>query len=348
MRSEMEAALFFGDKEDMRLESIDIPEIGDGDVLLKVNACGICGSDARYYFNGNEPRYKKPVILGHELTARVHKIGRNVKNYKIGDRIAVAPIYGCGQCEFCLSGYENLCEEVVIFGINIDGGFAEFMKIPQQGVKRGVLLKIDESISDEAGTMLESLSCVLHGQRKLNLQPGDSVIIFGAGPIGIFHLLVSKKIGAGKIGIIDFIPERLKEALKFGADFVIDGNSSGWAAEVFKFIGKNGADHAVTAAPSLSAVENSLKIIKTGGNILIFGGMPKNNYLTVDPNMIHYREIKVLGSVDASLDDFKRAALLAPFFDLERFVSYKYRLGDIKLGMDRLKNKQGLKTICVL
>lgn len=345
MDNTMKAALFYGDKEDMRVESIEIPEIGDGDVLLKVKACGICGSDARYYFNGNEPRYKRPVILGHELTAVIEKVGKRVNNYKVGERVALAPIYGCGCCNSCLSGYENLCRDVVIFGINMDGGFADYMLIPEQGVSRGVLLKINDNVSDEAGTMLESLSCVLHGQRKLNIQPGDSVAVFGAGPIGIFHMLTAKKIGAGKVVIIDVIENRLKEAEAFGADFLVNGSLNDWQSHVLRFFGENGANHVITAAPSLTAVENSLKIVNTGGKILVFGGIPKNNLLSVDPNFIHYNEITILGSVDATIDDFKRSAELAVYLDLDRFVSFRYRLDDIKQGLEKIKNKEGIKTI---
>ena len=142
MKDQMKAALFYGAKEDMRIESAAIPDIDDGDILLKVRACGICGSDARSYFNGIEERYKIPVIFGHELTAEVHKIGSKVEGYKTGERVVVAPIYGCGQCEFCVSGKENLCENVVVFGCTFDGGFAEYMRIPQKGVSRGVLVPL--------------------------------------------------------------------------------------------------------------------------------------------------------------------------------------------------------------
>ena len=345
MDKKMKAALFYGDKEDLRTEDIDIPGIGDGDVLLKIRTCGICGSDARFYFNGNESRYKKPVILGHEIVADIYKAGKDVKEYKPGDRVTVAPIYGCGQCNLCTTGFENLCSDVIVLGCTYDGGFAEYMHVPKKGVERGVLVKMDDSISDQAGTMIEAFSAVLHGLRRLDIQPGDSIVIFGSGPIGLAHMITSKKIGAGRTAVIDIVESRLKEAKNFGADITINGSDDNWKEKVFDYFGSDGADYVVTAAPSLAAVENSLKIIKRGGKILIFGGLPHGNLLTVDPNFLHYNEITLTGSIDATIDDFKRVTLMAPFLGLDRFITHSFNLDNIKKGMEVMGKKEGLKVI---
>jgi L-iditol 2-dehydrogenase len=275
----------------------------------------------------------------------VAEVGKDVKQYQKGDRVTLAPIYGCGQCEFCITGQENLCDDVVVFGINIDAGFAQYMLISEQGLRRGVLIKLSDDVSDEAGTLLESLSCVLHGQRKLNIQPGDTVVIFGSGPIGLLHLLVSKKIGAGKVVMVDIVKDRLDEALEMGAYHVIDSKDERWTQKLFKCIGENGADRVVSAAPALAAVENSLKVVKKGGKVLIFGGIPKGNKLSLDPNFIHYNEVEILGSVDATIDDFKRSVELAAYLDLERFITFECGLDDIDKGMEKLKNREGIKTI---
>lgn len=345
MKKKMKAALFYGDKEDLRIEEIDVPELGDGDILVKVRTCGICGSDARYYLNGNEVRYKKPVILGHEVIADIDSIGKDVKNFKPGDRVAVAPIYGCGKCGLCTSGNENLCQDVVVFGCTYDGGFVENMFIPEKGVERGVLVKIDDSISNKAGTMIEPFSCVLHGLRRIQIQPGDTVAIFGAGPIGLAHLVTSKKIGAGIVAIIDINEKRLKEAKEYGADIIINGGNDGWKEETMEYFGGEGVDHVVTAAPSLAAVENSLKIIKSSGKILLFGGLPHGSILTLDPNFIHYNEITITGSIDSTIDDFKRTAAMAPYLDLERFITHSFSLEKLSEGMEVMKRKEGLKVI---
>jgi len=341
----MKAALFYGEKEDMRIEEIPIPEVKEGDVLLRVRTCGICGSDARGYFNGIEERYRLPVILGHELTGEIYETGPGVTGYKKGERVVVAPIYGCGQCEFCIKGEENLCENVAVFGVTHQGGFAEYMLIPKKGVERGVLVKIGEDISDEEGTMIEPLSCCLHGQQQLKIKPGDSVLIFGAGPIGICHMLVAKKIGAIKVGIADVVESRLDEAKSFGADTVINSGKEGWEKNVHAHFGTNGADHVIIAAPSVGAIESGLKVVKKGGNLLVFGGLPHGSQWTLDPNIIHYNEITVFGSIDSTIDDFRRAALIAPSLGLKRFITHRFKLEEIKDGMEVIRRKEGLKVV---
>jgi L-iditol 2-dehydrogenase len=346
MSDKMKTSLFYGNKEEIEVKEIDVPGIGDGDVLLKINTCGICGSDARYYFNGNEERYKKPVILGHELCGSVFKMGKNVKNLSIGDRVVLAPIYGCGICDLCTSGFENLCRDVVVFGCTYDGGLAEYMFVPESGVKRGAIVKIGDSLSDLAATMVEPFSCALHGLRRMNIQPGDSVAIFGAGPIGLAHMMISKRLGARGVAIIDLAENRLIEAKTFGADFTINAsNETSWKKEIFEIFGEDGADNVITAAPSLVSIENALKIVKRSGSVLIFGGLPHGNLLKVDPNYIHYNEISVMGSIDSTIDDFKRTVQMSHLFGLDRFATHVFSLENIKEGMQVMKKKEGLKVI---
>jgi len=345
MSAKMHAALFYGKPEDMRVENVDIPALEEGDILLKIRASGICGSDARSYFKGIEERYKIPIIFGHELTAEVYKTGGGVRGYSPGERAVVAPIYGCGQCEFCVSGKEHLCDDVVVFGCTFDGANAEYMRIPAKGVERGALVKIEDSVSDLAGTMIEPLSCCLHGQRQLGIGPGDSVAIFGSGPIGLSHLLVSKTLGAGNVCIIDLVDSRLREAESFGADFTINAEKGNWEKQVFEHFGQNGVDVVITAAPSVGAIENGYKIVKKGGKLLIFGGLPHGQIWKMDPNVVHYREVTIFGSIDSTIDDFRRASAMATSLDLERFVTHKFSLADANEGMQVMKMREGLKVI---
>jgi threonine dehydrogenase-like Zn-dependent dehydrogenase len=270
MIKKMKASMFYGKKEDIRYEEIEIPEITGGDVLFKVNSCWICGSDAHSNFNGIEERYKIPVILGHKLTATVYEAGPETTNIKTGDRVVVATIYGCRQCEFCVSGKENLCKEVTVFGCTFDGGFAEYMRIPKIGVERGALVKIDESITDHDGTMIEPFSCCLHGLSQLDIQPGDSVAVFGSGPIGLCHMIISRHFGAGSVCILDMVETRLEEAKALGADHSINIKNKSWKEQLYEILGENGVDIAVTAALSVAAIECAMGIVKQGGKLLIF------------------------------------------------------------------------------
>jgi L-iditol 2-dehydrogenase len=345
MKKGMKAALFYGDKKDIRIEEIDRPVVERGDVLLKVNSCGICGSDARTYFNGIEKRYKIPIIFGHELTATIHELGPETTRFKTGDRVVVAPIYGCGQCEFCVSSKENLCKDVVVFGCTFDGGFAEYMRIPEKGIERGTLVKIDDTITDHEGTMIEPLSCCLHGLRQLNIQPGDSVAVFGSGPIGLCHMMLSKRLGAGKVCMLDLVETRLEEAEAFGADYTIDTGKNNWENMLYNIFGENGVDVAVTAAPSIAAIKSAVGIVKQGGKLLVFGGLPHGSVWNLDPNIIHYREITVYGSIDSTIDDFRRTVSIAPQLPLNKFITHTFRLEEVKKGMEVMMKKKGLKVI---
>ena len=344
MKNKMKAALFYGDSQDLRLEEVDIPEPGNGDIVIKVRVCGICGSDTRYYFHGNEPRYKKPVILGHEVVGEVYKIGDNVEGYSVGQRVAVAPIYGCGKCYLCLSGYENLCRDVVVFGTNFNAGFAEYMLIPQKGIERGVLVKLDDSISDSAATMLEPFSCALHGLRKIGINPGDTMIIFGSGPLGLAYLLLAKKLGAGKVAVVARAKDKLKRALEFGADITFSTNGGNWTESVRKYFGDRGIDIAVTAASTIEVLEYSIELIKRNGKVLIFSGLPTGSKLTINPNYLHYNEITLYGSIDSTIDDYTRTTLMAPYLGLDRFATHSFSLDKVKEGFEATKEKDRLRV----
>ncbi|MGQ9622498.1 MAG: alcohol dehydrogenase catalytic domain-containing protein [Candidatus Caldatribacteriaceae bacterium] len=345
MKTKMRAALFYGGKKDIRVEEIALPFLREGDVLLKIRACGICGSDVRSYLNGVEERYKIPIIFGHEVVGEVAVLGTQTGDLTVGDRVVVAPIYGCGRCEFCLSGLENLCDQVVVFGCNLDGGYAEYMVIPREGVQRGVLVKLPSEISDEAGTLIEVFSCCLHGQRRVGIKPGDAVLIFGAGPIGLAHLVVSKKLGAGKVGVLDLVPSRLEEAKNFGADFVANVSEKDWISRVLNEVGKGGAPVTITAAPTVSSIENALQVTRKGGVILIFGGLPTGSIWSLNPNVVHYGEVTITGSIDATMDDFMKTVKLAPSFGLERFVTHRFSLENVREAMEMASRKEGLKVV---
>jgi L-iditol 2-dehydrogenase len=343
LNKKMKAAFFYGDRKDLRLQQADIPRVGDGDILLKVRICGICGSDSRYYFHGNEPRYKKPVILGHEVVGNIYEMGSKVKGYSPGERVAVAPIYGCGKCDHCLSGSENLCRDVVVFGTNFDGGFAQYMLIPEKGVERGVLVKLADDVPDEAATMLEPFSCALHGLRKIGIAPGDTVAVFGSGPLGLAFLLLSKRLGAGKVAVIARARDKLARAEEFGADAVFSTLEEDWKSKVRKYFRQGGINIAVTAGSTLPLLEYSLELVKRGGKILIFSGLPSGTRIDVDPNYIHYSELTISGTIDSTIDDYKRTALMAPYLGLERFATHMFPLDRIKEGFEATGERDRLR-----
>ncbi len=274
----------------------------------------------------------------------IYKMGKNVRGYSVGDRVAVAPIYGCGKCGHCISGHENLCNDVVVFGTNFNGGFAEYMLIPEKGIERGVLVKIDSSVPDEAATMLEPFSCALHGLRKIGIESGDSILVFGSGPLGLAFLLLSKRLGAGKVAVIARVREKLERAEEFGADITFITEKKDWMEEVRKYFGDSGINITITAASTLPVLEYSIELVKRRGKVLIFSGLPTGTKLILDPNYLHYNEITICGTIDSTIDDYKRTALIAPYLGLERFATHIFSLNKIKDGFETTKDKDRLRV----
>jgi len=340
----MKAAFFYG-KEDIRIREVNIPKIKEDEILIRVRVCGICGSDVRSYYKGVEGRYKIPLILGHEVSGEVFKTGGEIDGFAMGDRVVVAPIYGCGKCSFCVSGQENLCKNVAIFGCNLDGAFAEYMKIPAQAIQRGALVKIPDELSDEEAALIEPFSCCLHGILRANVEPGDTVVVIGAGPIGLAHLTLLKISGSGKVIVSDIVDKRLERAKKFGADATVKSKEGNLPLKVKELTKDKGADSVIVAAPSKEAVEVGLKIVRRGGRLVIFGGCPADSLIQIDPNSIHYSEITVTGSIDSTIDDFRRTVQLISRLNLKPFITHRFPLEEVHQAMQVMKDKKGLKVI---
>ena len=343
----MKAAFFYG-KEDIQMHEINIPKIKEDEILIKVRACGICGSDVRSYYKGVEGRYKIPVILGHEVSGEVSKIGGEIGDFAIGDRVAVAPIYGCGKCSFCVSGQENLCKDVAIFGCNVDGAFAEYMKIPTGAIQAGGLVKIPDELSDEEAVLIEPFSCCLHGALRANVRPGDTVLVIGAGPIGLAHTKLLRLLGASYIIASDVVDSRLEVAKKFGADMAINTHIKDSARKIRELTENKGVDAVIVAVGNPQAIMQGLKMARRGGRVVLFGGCPPNSTIQMDPNFIHYSDIAIVGSVDATTDEFRRAASLVSTIDVKPFITHRFSLESIKDAMEVSKSRESLKAVIKL
>jgi L-iditol 2-dehydrogenase len=258
----MKCAMYYNNR-DVRLEEIPVPEIGTEELLVKMHACGICGSDVLEWY-----RVKKaPRVLGHEMTGEIVGAGSNVSEYHVGDRVFVSHHVPCNTCRYCLSGHQTLCD--TLRSTNFDpGGFAEFIRVPAINVDRGVFL-LPEEVSYEQGTFIEPLACVLRGQKIAHLQPGQSVFILGAGISGLLHLKLAKALGAGPVLVADIHKERLDFAEKFGATAAFAGDHR--VPERLKEANKGHlADVVIVAAGSLEAIRMAWKTVDRGGTVLVF------------------------------------------------------------------------------
>ena len=197
---------------DVRLEELPKPEPKEGEILLKVEACAICGTDVRIINSGHHA-IEPPRVTGHEISASIAELGQGVDNYQVGDKVVVVTPVGCGNCKYCQMGQQNMCPEVSqkvhSLGYYCNGGFAEYMLIPAEAVANNNLIKYEADVSFDTTSLTEPLSCAYNAQELLNIQKGDSVVIFGAGPMGCMHGLLAKAKEASKIIIVDVIDEKL-------------------------------------------------------------------------------------------------------------------------------------------
>ncbi|HOK06145.1 MAG TPA: alcohol dehydrogenase catalytic domain-containing protein [Syntrophales bacterium] len=291
----MRVAVYYHN-EDVRVEERPVPAIGPGEMLVRVMASGICGSDVMEWYR----RRKAPVVLGHEIAGDVVEVGAGVEAYREGQRVFVSHHIPCNTCRLCLRGCHTACE--TLHTTNYDpGGFAEYLRVPALNVDRGVF-PLPEGMSYEEGVFIEPLACVVRGQRLAGFQPGWSVLVLGSGISGMLHILLARAQGAGLIMATDVNPFRLSLAEGLGGAVVraAGGDTAAWVREVN---GGRLADLVVVCAGVLSAFEEALRCVERGGVVLCFATTGPDEKLSVPLNEFWRNEIKLMPSYgNAPLD----------------------------------------------
>ncbi len=288
----MRVAVYYNNS-DVRLEERPAPQAGPGELLVKVMASGVCGSDVMEWY-----RIKKaPIILGHEITGEIAEVGEGVNGYKNGDRVFVSHHVPCNTCHYCLNGNHTACD--TLHSTNFDpGGFSEYLRVPQLNVDRGVFILPDE-VSFEDGSFIEPLACVVRGQRTAGLKPGNSVLVIGSGISGLLHIALARATGAGRIVATDLNEYRLKMAEKFGADTVMSATED-VPARLAEANGGRGADLVIVCAGALPAFEQALKSVDRGGTVLCFAPTEPGVKLPVPVNDFWRNSVTVMPSYGAA------------------------------------------------
>ncbi|MDF2614396.1 MAG: gutB 5 [Clostridia bacterium] len=346
----MKAAYYLGPST-IEVEEADIPKINEEEILIKVKACAICGTDLRIYKSGHFkiPSHTKRV-LGHEIAGEIIGIGAKVKGYSIGMRVATPPNIGCGTCNSCRQGFNQLCPDYEAFGISLDGGFQEYMKVPAYAIKAGNVIEIPDHLSFEEAVVTEPLSCCYNSYKALKTVPGDTVLVIGAGPIGALHVMINKLAGATKIIAADLSDERLNEIKELGADIVINSAKENLREAVIKETHDMGADVIITACSVPELQYEALEMAAVHGRINYFGGLPKGKEnVTLNTNLIHYKELTVLGTTGSSiLDYYKSMQIIASGkINAKALISNKFRIEEIDKAFECAAAGKGMKTIIV-
>lgn len=334
---------------DLELTERPVPVPGPGEVLLKVEGNTLCGTDGRLLRGEKTAGVRPGVIPGHEFAGRITALGEGVNDFEVGKQAVVFPIVSCGHCADCLADREELCPSQELFGYAIDGGLAEYCLITSLAVERGNLIQVDEEISPEALSLVEPISCCLHGFHQYGVNLGDSVLIFGAGPIGLIHAQLARAAGAAQIIVTNRSPKRRELAMQLGATHTIDPTAESVPEAARRITGGRGADVAVVCVGVPELANEALQSVRGGGRVNYFAGFPKGSTAIMDPNLIHYEQLVVTGGSGANRREAHMAVdlLQRGVINADVMVTHTYPLSDLYNAYEELNNRDGLKILVV-
>ncbi|WP_017585680.1 zinc-dependent dehydrogenase [Nocardiopsis ganjiahuensis] len=332
---------------DIRLEQAPEPTPGPGQLKIAVANCSTCGTDVKISRHGHH-HIRPPRVIGHEIAGRIVEIGEGVDGWAEGDRVQVIAAIPCGTCVECADGRFTVCSNQESMGYHYDGGFAEYMIIPEAVLAVDGVNRVPDNIDLAEASVAEPLACVLNGQEIARVGEGDTVVVMGAGPIGCLHVRLARAKGAAKVYLVDLNRGRLDmSAALVEPDAAICGEETDAVAEVLRLTGDRGADVVITAAASGRAQEDALKMVARSGRISFFGGLPKDApIIQLDANVVHYKEISIFGANGSSPAHNKRALELiasgeVPVADL---ITERMALSDVHKAIETVASGTAVKV----
>ncbi|HOL35874.1 MAG TPA: zinc-dependent dehydrogenase [bacterium] len=332
--------------ESLEIVERDIPAPREGEILIRVKSCAVCGTDIKVFHHGHK-HIVFPRVTGHELSGIIEKIGSNVKNFKEGDRVAVAPAIPCGQCYYCRRGWQSMCDNLKAIGYHFDGGFAEYMIVPEVAVRNGCVNKIPDNVNFDQAAIAEPLACVINGQQLSRVEMGDTVLILGAGPIGCLHAELAKNIGASKVILADIVQQRLDMA-KFTGAITVNSKQTNLKEFVSELTDGRMADRVIVAVGLAEAQEQSLDLVAKRGSVNFFGGLPKESpFAKLNTNVLHYGESFITGTHGSTPLHNKLALdfISAGKFHIDNYITRKIPLERLLEGLSNAEQKKALKII---
>jgi len=339
--TKMRVAVWYSNR-DIRLEEIPVPRIGPGELLVRVEACGICGSDVMEWYR----RDRAPLVLGHEIGGQVVAVGDGVLNYREGDRVSAAHHVPCNTCHYCLSGHHTVCDTLRRTDFD-PGGMAEYVRLSPIHVDRGVF-PLPEEVSYEEATFIEPLACVLRGQRIANMHPGISVLVIGSGIIGLLHVQLARTTGAGRVIASDISEHRLEAARRFGAEATIHAEED-LPARLRQVNQGRLADLVIVCAGAQRANVQALESVERGGTVLLFAPTDPGVTIPVSINELFFRnDITLTTSYAGSPADYQAALELirAGVLPVRQMITHRLSLAEVGLGFQLVAEaKNSIKVI---
>lgn len=316
-------------------QEVSLPEIGDEEALIEVEACGFCGSDISI-IAGTHPRAQAPLTLGHELSGRIVQMKASNSALAIGDRITTYPLISCGHCHACTHGNPHVCKNLRLYGFDVDGGMAQFVKLPVSS-----LIKLPDGISARVGALIEPLAVAVHGVARANLKNVELAVVLGAGPIGLLTALVAQARGVPRVIISDVLTSRKEFAEKLGLRAVEAGETL--RKLVMELSNQNGADLLFECAGHPSSALEMSNLVRSRGVIVNLSVFKKP--VAIDMQAINFKEIEIYGSRVYERKDFETAIDLAMNLPLERIVTHAYSLQDVSAAFEQFRSGDVCKVL---
>ncbi|MHC5075329.1 MAG: alcohol dehydrogenase catalytic domain-containing protein [Planctomycetota bacterium] len=345
--SEKMKAVVYHAPGDIRVEEVAVPTCCDDELRIKIDACAVCGTDLKSYLNGN-PRIKAPQVMGHEFTGLVETVGSEVKGFSVGDRIVMATSISCGECFYCEKGWRNLCANLAPMGFTYPGGMTEFTVIPGRAITNGHVVKVPEVVKPEHAALSEPLSCAVNSAGNCGIKEGDTVVVVGAGPMGIMNACVAQQYGAVKVIMAEVNAVRLQQAENFGFDMVVNSAKEDLGQIVKNETSGIGADVVIVAAPAAKPQEDALNYVRKQGAVCLFASLPSGkSELTIDSRILHYGEIRLVGTSDSTDVHVKKAVELISSGTLpaDKLASHILSLDGIFEAYELMQSGEALRVV---
>ncbi len=338
----MKAFRYYGPGQ-AAVEEIPVPTIGPDEILVDIQACGICGTDVKTYLRGHA-KIPPGAVLGHEMAGII--TASNSPKFSPGQRVVVAPYAPCLTCETCQRGHYSLCDNLFTT-FPEPGGFAETLRVPKRIVEQGVF-PIPEGLDTITATLTEPLACCLHGLEAINVQAGQSLLIIGDGPMGLLQAILGKEMGADPVILSGATPHRLAYARQI-ADIVVDASTTDLAA-VIGYVAPGGVDKIMLSVANEGIIQSAFPLLRKGGAINLFAGMPGDSIVTLPTNRIHYDEITVTGTFGFWPEHFERALALLASGTLiaPGFITGTVGLEGVEEALKAAGGYEGIKTIVTM
>lgn len=332
--------------EDIRIEDyLTKPDVKDGEVLIKIEACAICGTDVKSFYKGN-PKIQAPMTIGHELCGTIVKKGDRVKDYALGDRVTMATTIGCGKCRYCQEGKTNLCINAEAIGFHYPGAMAPYIKIPVRAVKKHHLIKVGD-LEAAIASLSEPLSCVINGLSRIPIEKITNALVIGLGPLGMFHALTLRQYGIKDIYCVEFPGKRMEMGKEMGFGMISPEMLEG---SYKKITDEEGFDLVILTAPCNEIQARAPQFAIKGGYVSYFASLPRGNeMIQINSRLIHYNELVVYGTSDSTVEHVKKAVYLLKnnTGGFKKLITHVLPMDEFKNALTLIKEGNAVKVVLV-